>query len=374
MDRFIGCVKDISEALESTVRYQSPTSKPEKSYNRSKGMFTSLVASIVLATAQTPKTTIALSMMPTEPLGEETMIGAIREEIKLGVQGAYVSVKWSDLENEQPFNAKAMQDAVGMSKFLGGDVVVCIKPIDTGVKSMPVALMNRGFDDPMVVSAWEDMLQKVIPLLPKNTKALALGNEVDVYLNNHPTELPAFLNFVKTTRAFLKGAGVKAPVGLITTFDGLQRHPDLVKQIQSNFDVTMMTYYPLTQNFQVLPMSDVGKHFDDMLAVAGSKPLILTEVGCPAGEANKSNEDIQAEFIAKIFDQFKQRGSKITFANYFMQSDFPDQMVEMLEQYYQFKDDGFRSYLGSLGLKKSSGTPRKAFGEFKKQLRAWTGD
>ena len=336
-------------------------------------MFTSLLVGLVMA-AQTPKTTIALSMMPSEPLGEDTMIAAIRDEVKLGVQGAYVSIKWSDFENEQAFNPKPTVDAVGLSKFIGGDVVVCIKPVDTTAKSVPVALMSKSFDDPMLIDNWEAMLQKVVPLLPKNTKALAIGNEVDVYFNNHPTELPAFMNLVKSTKTFLRGAGLKIPVGIITTFDGLQRHPDLVKQIQSNFDVTMMTYYPVTQNFQVLPMGDVGSHFDSMLAMSGSKPLYLTEVGCPAGELNKSSEDIQAQFVTNVFDQLKQKGSKVAFANFFEQSDFPAQMVEALEQYYQLKDEGFSSYLGTLGLRKSNGTPRKAYGEFKKQLRAWTGE
>ncbi|MBI1333434.1 MAG: hypothetical protein GC165_11215 [Armatimonadetes bacterium] len=338
-------------------------------------MIAPIFAAFALASLQTGKPSIALSAMPREPLGEETMLDALRDEIRLEVQGAYVSVKWSDLENDQPFNAKAMQDALGMAKFIGGDsIVVCIKAVDTSVKSVPIAYATRKFDDPEVVKHWEDMLQQVIPLLPKQTKAIALGNEVDVYFHNHPDELPSFMELVKTTRAFLKGAGVKAPIGMITSFDGLQRHPDLVKQIQSGFDVTMMTYYPLDQTFQVLPMEDVGRHFDSMLAVAGSKPLFLTEVGCPAGESNKSSEDLQAQFVAKVFDQLKQRGSKISFANYFMQGDYPNQMLDMFEQYYQFKDDNFRSYLGTLGLRKSDGTPRKAYAEFKRQMRAWVGE
>ena len=337
-------------------------------------MFTSLIAAIAFSTFQTPKTAISLSLMPSEPLSEETMLAAVRDEIKIGVEGTYASVKWSDLENGQAFNPKPFQDAVGISKLLGGDVVVCIKVIDTTNKTVPIAYMLRPFDDPEVTNHWEEVLQKVVPMLPKNTKAIAFGNEVDVYLNNHPTEVGPFLNLVKGARTFLRGAGLKIPIGVTTSFDGLQRHPELVKQIQSNFDITMMTYYPLSANFQVLPLGDVGRHFDSMLAVAGSKPLYLTEIGCPASEGTKSCEDMQAEFVTKVFDELKAKGSKIPFANYFMQSDYPNNMLDMFEQYYQLKDDSFRSYLGSLGLRKSNGAPRKAYGEFKKQLRAWSGD
>lgn len=333
-------------------------------------MISTLIAALVFA----PKTQIALSLMPSEPLNEENYLAAIRDELKMGVEASYLSLKWSDLENEQAFSAKPLQDQAGISKLLGGDVVFCLKPIDTSVKCVPIALANKGFDDAQLTAAWESMLQKVVPLLPKNVKAIALGNEVDVYLGNHPEEVDSYLNLMKNARAFLRGAGIKVPIGVITTFDGLQRRPDLVKKIQSNFDVTMMTYYPLGQTFEVLPMSSVGSHFDAMLALAGSKPLILTEVGCPAGEPNKSSEDIQADFVKTVFGQLEKHPTQITFANFFEQSDFPSQMVDMFEQYYQVKDDKFRSYLATLGLKKSDGKPRKAYGEFRKHLRAWSGD
>ena len=338
-------------------------------------MFSVAVATLLFANQQvSSKTQIALSMTPSEPLSEDSYIAAIRDEIRLGVSSAYINVKWSDLENEQAFNPKALQDQLGVLKLLGGDCVVCIKPIDTTVKCVPIALVNRKFDDPQMINQWELMLQMVLPLLPKNVKAISLGNEVDVYLGNHPDEVAGYLNLVKSSRTFLRGAGLKTPVGVITTFDGLQRRPELVKQIQSNFDVTMMTYYPVDQKFEVMPMEDVGKHFDSMLAVSGSKPLFLTEIGCPSGELNKSSEDKQVEFVRAMFSQLEKHSANISFASYFQQGDFPTQFVDLYEQYYQVKDDRFRSYLSSLGLKKNDGKPKKAYGEFKKLLRSWNGD
>ena len=328
----------------------------------------------LLMPLQAPKTSIALSMMPSEPLNEESFMAALRDELRLGIEAAYVNVKWSDLENETAFNPKVFQDQVGIAKLLGGDTVVCIKPIDTSNKCVPIALANVGFGEQRMLDEWEAMLQKIIPLLPKNIKAISFGNEVDVYLGNHPNEVAGYLSMVKSARTLFRGAGIKAPIGVITTFDGLLRRPELVKKIQSNFDVTMMTYYPLGQTFEVLPMSSVGDHFIAMLDVAGSKPLVLTEIGCPTGEANKSSEDIQAEFIKLSFAQLQKHSSQITFASFFQQGDFPQSMVDMFEQYYQMKDDKFRSYLSSLGLKTTNGKPKKAYFEFRKQLRAWNGE
>ena len=338
-------------------------------------MISTLIATLaLLAPSQATKTSIALSMMPSEPLNEESYLAAVRDELRLGIEATYVNVKWSDLENETAFNPKAFQDQVGIAKLLGGDIVVCLKPIDTSNKCVPVALANVGFDEQRMLDQWETMLQKIIPLLPKNVKAISFGNEVDVYLGNHPNEVSGYLSMVKSARTLFRGAGIKAPVGVITTFDGLMRKPELVKKIQSNFDVTMMTYYPLGQTFEVLPMTSVEGHFSSMLSLAGSKPLVLTEIGCPSGEGNKSSEETQAEFIKQAFGQLQKNSAKISFASFFQQGDFPQSMVDVFEQYYQMKDDKFRSYLSSLGLKTTTGKPKKAYYEFRKQLRAWNGE
>ena len=108
--------------------------------------------------------------------------------------------------------------------------------------------------------------------------------------------------------------------------------------------------------------------------MSGSKPLILTELGCPSGELNKSSEDTQVDFVKAVFGQLEKHSSQISFASYFQQGDFPKTYVDLYEQYYQLRDDRFRSYLSSLGLKKNDGKPKKAFAEFKKLLRAWNGD
>jgi hypothetical protein len=326
----------------------------------------------LLGQASTPQCKISLSVMPRYPLSEEAYLDAIREQIQLGVTATYPNIKWSDLEGGQ--GLKPLQDQIGVSKFIGGDAVFCLKPIDTSNKSVPASLQTLPFDDPKVQEAWEEAVLEVAKALPKSVKVIALGNEVDVYFDEHPKELPAYLNMVKSAKTLLRGAGIKTPVGVITTFDGLVRRPELVKQIHSNFDVVMMTYYPMNSAFEVLPMASVPSHFERMLGMAGTKPLVLTELGCPAGTLNKSSEDIQADFIAQCFKQLKQNQSRISFANFFIQSDFGDPVVDMLETYYRLKDDRFRSYLATLGLSKSDGTRRKAFGEFKRQMRAWNSD
>ncbi len=302
--------------------------------------------------------------------GEEAFLGAIREQIRLGVQQVNVSIKWQDLENGMPFTLKPLQDQLGLAKFVGADLHVTFTGINTNVRSMPPDLATLPLNHPRLQQKWEDALMQVAKALPKNVKSISLGNEVDIYFQSHKDEIPAWNDLMKTSRALLRGAGITCPVGVITTFDGARRHPELVKQLQAPWSVFMTTYYPLNEGFEVLPVSDVPKHFAAMDTLAGGKDMYITEFGCPAGTANKSSEDVQADFVAASFAELRKRPN-VKLASYFLQADFSNQLVDIFEVYYQLKDDKFRSYLSTLGLRDGEFKPRKAHAVFRKQLSSW---
>ena len=327
-------------------------------------------ASFLLQQQPTKSCPIGLALGIGNGQGEEAFMGALREQIRLGVPQLNISIKWQDLENDQPFSLKPVQDQLGLAKFIGADVHVTFTGINTSTKSMPPDLGTLPLGDAQLQRRWEEALLKVVKALPPNVKSLALGNEVDVYFNDHKDEIPAWNDMMKTSRALLRGAGFTAPIGVITTYDGAKRHPELVKQLQQPWDVYMTTYYPLDQSFTALPISEVPSHFKTIDTLAGNKPIYFTEFGCPASEVNKSSEDIQAAFVDAAFTEIKKRPN-IKLASYFLQADFSDQMVDVFEYYYKIKDDRFRAYLSSLGLRRADGKPRKALSSFKKNLSAW---
>lgn len=335
-------------------------------------MFTAALAAatLFLQPQQAPNCPIGLALGTGNGQGEEAFLGAIREQIRLGVPQINLSIKWQDLENDQPFSLKPVQDQLGLAKFVGADIHVTFTGINTSTKSMPPDLGTLPLGNPQLQKRWEDALLKVAQILPKNIKSLALGNEVDVYFKDHKDEIPAWNEMMRTSRALLRGAGVTAPIGVITTFDGAKRNPELVRQLQQPWEVFMTTYYPLDQAFAVLPISQVPSHFDDLEALAGKKAMYITEFGCPASEINKSSEDIQAAFVDAAFLQIKKRPN-IKLASYFIQADFSTEMVDMFEYYYKIKDDRFRAYLSTLGLRAADGKPRKALKHFKKNLSDW---
>lgn len=335
-------------------------------------MVSSFISALLFAGVQTASPCkVSMSLSPVEPLTEASFISAVREQVRLGIESNTISVKWSEISSQ---NLKPLADQLGICQLIGGDVVFVLKPIDTSNRTTPESLQNIRFDSPELISQWEDTLLAVAKALPKSTKVIAIGNEVDVYLSEHPEQVDGFLNLIKQSRALLKGAGIQASLGTVTTFEGLRKRPELVKKIQSSFEVVMMTYYPINDSFQVLPAETVPSHFDQMVKFADNRPLILTEMGYPSGSANGSSEDAQAEFVKQVFISLKKHEKRIPYANYFNQTDWGNTFLDFFETYYQLKDERFRSFLGTLGLTKTDGTRKKSFAEFKRQIRLFNGE
>lgn len=318
------------------------------------------------------RTKVGLSLMATYPINEDAYLTAAREQIRFGVETFYISVKWEDFFAEGKFSPKPLQDQLGIAKLLGVHPVVCLKLIDTNNRSAPGGLLNIKMDDPVFVKAWEDTLVAISKLLPKDVEAIALGNEVDVYFREHPEEVDAFLNLVRSGRSILKGAGFTAPVGTITTFEGISKDRALVQKLQAPWDIAFFTYYPITSIFEVLPPQSITTHVQLMREVTGGRPFALTEIGYPASELNKSSDQLQSQFIREMFSFLMKAPNPPVFVNYFSQTDFAPPVLDYLENYYRLKDDRFRGYLGSLGLKDSEGRRRSSYAEFAKQMQIWT--
>lgn len=331
-------------------------------------MITSLITALTLSPMlwQDTKPKVSLTLNPIQPLSEDTLFGAIRQQLKMGVEGSALSVKWQDFSAD---NMKGLNDVLGVGKILGGDSILVIKTVDTNNRAVPQALTNLNFEDPVFVKQWEDMILLLSKNLPPNIKAIALGNEADVYFRDHPAETNAYLELMKSARSILKGAGVKAPIGIVTTYEGLQKDKALATKLQKGWDIVFMTYYPMNNQFEVLPPTETGKHLDEMIAFAGNRPLLLTEVGYPSSELNKSSEEKQAAFVKEFFTQLSSRSNKIPFANYFIQADFDGILLDFLESQYRMNDERFRAFLSSTGLTKSDGTKKKSYFEFKKMIR-----
>gem|GEM_PF-4731839 len=110
-----------------------------------------------------------------------------------------------------------------------------------------------------------------------------------------------------------------------SAFVGAQ-HAAPLRQSHLKFTTCTIGYYPLNAAFTTQAPESPLTDFPHMIAMVGEKPLLLQEVGYPAGEGLGSSEAQQAEFIQAVFDAWDAAGAKIPFLNLFAMGDFSDQM------------------------------------------------
>ncbi len=299
--------------------------------------------------------------------GFDELVKNVMELRTMGCDFIPQNNKWSEIDSGKPDLRKFEENLKG-SKGIGFSVAYTLRTLDTNQRNLPKDLEKKALDDPEVLSRLEKLISQMVPKLTDNVFAFSIGNEVDIYLRAHPEEIEAWFKLQKVAVAAIKKAKPGLPVGVTVTFEGLQKDPKLAARLMEGMDVAFYTYYPLDAKPAELAKR-VPADFAAMAAAAGKRPLIFQEVGYPASEKFGSSEAAQAQFVDLTFDALAKHGDRTLAASYFLLIDFSPSLVETLLGYYGLQDVAFKEFLSTLGLKRSDGTPRKAWGRMQERLK-----
>lgn len=341
------------------------------------GAMIQLLAAAALLTivADSPAQTMPLiGISPNVKVGGtiNDLVQDLKDLRAAGLRFQYISVKWNELEPEKgKIDLKKIDDAVNGLGGLGFDLAITIQTLDTNNRTLPADLMDKAFDSPEMRSRWEKLLRAVVPRFSAKVRWVMLGNEVDVYLAEHPAELDKYADFVDRGRQLVREIKPGLAVGVTCTFSGARGRPDHFQRLNRKSDVVALTYYPLKPDFGVQPVSVVEGDVAKMVEMAGRKPLLIQEAGYPADPLLGSSEEKQAEFVDALFDAGNTHPGRIAAVNYFLLVDFNDQLLATFLKYYRLPSARFRAYLATIGLRTADGTPRKSYATFLRRLRAW---
>jgi len=302
-----------------------------------------------------------------------------RQERLDGANLMYLSAKWCDLEPRLGQYNLSSLSSVEHIGALGFKILFTIQTLDTNHRSLPSDLMALPFDSPVVQNRFDALLKAIATRLGPDIRWVSLGNEVDVYLSQHESELEPYAKFVEHGRDVLKSQHPQLAVGVTTTYDGARYHPGIAARLNRKMDVVSMTYYPISADWHARPIASLDSDFARMIETAGTKPLLLQEFGCPA-DPSISSEDLQTSYVDGLFRQLKKYGDRVAGANWFLYCDFNHVLLDKLMGYYMEGQNGvaqdqavrFRGYLSSLGLKRADGKPRKSWEVFCSRTRAWS--
>lgn len=314
----------------------------------------------------TPVVALNATLSGSEPVS--AYAGEFAAAYATGARGAQIAAPWQALNpTGTTYDLTVLANPYFGTAALAGQgfatILLNLPIITVGTRSMPADIVTLPFDDPVVLARYRALLDQVLPYLTNEVRYVALGNEVDTYLAAHPTEWAAYWTLIEDARAYLATLRPAVMVGVTTTFDGATgAHADEVAALNANMDVVILTYYPIDgTTFVPRAPTSVAFDFAAMVAVAGDKPVVLQECGCPSSTVLASSEDLQAAFVSAAFAAWRTFGSdRFPFISFFKLRDWNDAHCMAISG-GQSAGQPFYEFLRSLGLEQNDATAKLAF-------------
>jgi len=145
---------------------------------------------------------------------------AYQQAMDMGVREVSVSLDWVSFEDVtgnyiDPFNILLAIESFYPLQV--GDTTLVLRPLDTPGPRLPTDLAGLLYDDPAVITAFEDFLfdlHKKLPNLNASGKLtrIQVGNEIDAYLGSDAAkwaQWQTFFNAAKAKIESLWGTGVE---------------------------------------------------------------------------------------------------------------------------------------------------------------------
>ncbi len=311
-----------------------------------------------------------------EPVTPETVQARFKQAVEAGVTFMYISPKWSELEPKAgEFHFRDLEADIEKSRLHGLPVVMNLRVVDTNQRSLPKDLETRSFQDRSLRDRLLTLIDALARKLEGRLSHVMIGNEIDAYFSPRPREVEAYAELYGVAARRLKELVPGLPVSATVTFGGLSEANGRLGPILDQTDFLALTYYPLEADFTFRDPATVGADFARILQAAGEKKVLLQEVGYSTSALNRSSEEKQAEFVAKVFAELRRQPGRFVGANFFLMSDFSEAMVEQFARYYGLPHaDRFRSFLATLGLFDKEGRPKKSWAIFRGQALAMKRD
>lgn len=303
---------------------------------------------------------------------------------KAGVNLIHIAPRWDEIESSPgSINFEGVRFApvsIINDRYpsLLREFVVVIKMIDTNVRTMPIDIAQKPFDDPEVLSRFE----KIIDTLAENPisrkiDVLLIGNEIDSYLVSHPQEIDAAKIFYQAAGDRIHQKMPHIQVGTIFTRQGASRDLNTFNSFNTHSDVIVYTYYPfggLGGNVVMRPVSDIKSDLETLATLAGDKPFGFTEIGYSSSEISQSSESEQKDFVNEIFKVLSPyaKTGQLEFMHYMMTFDPPPELTKNYAKAQGVDNASFNSMMNDLGLiDYDTGRKKPAWDAFKNGIESW---
>lgn len=301
----------------------------------------------------------------------QALLTRFNQTVDAGVSYISAAGKWVEIEqSKEKYNFDSLNFQRHLAERNNAKMSYTLRLIDTIHKAVPSDLMKKGWNDPAMEHRVLSLIEKMAPYLKGRVQWFMFGNEVDGYFEKHPDEIHAFALLHDKVSKRLKELVPEIKVSTTFQFGGIDKLNNSLKELNDRCEFMSFTYYPMKGDFTVQDPAAPHRDLPKMKQVAGSRVVILQEIGYPSGTANKSNQDLQAQFFENVFAEMRADPKTFVAGSVFLLADLRDKFAKDLASYYGINGyEPFRSFLQTLGMFDGNGKPKKSWETFQRELR-----
>lgn len=291
----------------------------------------------------------------------------------LGMQSVGLFQNWTAVEiSPNKFDLTIFDIANFYYPLNNISIDLTIAPIHTNKLELPSDLLNKNFDDIILINRFKTLLDSIkvhIPDLKLNS--LVIGSEHDVYLGTNETQWSQFTTFYISVTEYAKSIWPGIKVSTELTYNGIINHNIYAQLLNVKSDYIGVSYYPLNNDFTVKPITTIPTDFEKLVELYPTKQIIFYQYGYPSSILCNSSEEKQAQFISQTFTSWDKYSSNIKQIDFTWLHDLDSNAVNFYGNYYGLTDNIFLEYLQSIGLRRwnNNGADKLAFKELQCQAK-----
>lgn len=296
------------------------------------------------------------------------------EARQAGIQATHSYISWGQIEDADGTYNWSFSDLLLDTQALEGlRISLVIEFIHSSVPGeVPDDLAGRAFDDPEYIARAADFATAVAERYGDQIDYLAIGNEVNIYLQSNPADLEPYLAAFSTIRRAVRIARPDLPVGTVIAFhDVMNRDNWGIIDAFKDGDFLAYTYYPHDPGFRYDIATDgFNAVLENMLQASEEVPFIVVENGFSSSAELGSDEGRQARYVGDSFTALAAHRSDFNWHVWFSFHDMsPRACNELALSFVPGASDDldtsawndFNEYLCSLGLKNNDGSPKQGW-------------
>ncbi len=291
---------------------------------------------------------------------------------ELGITAFPFTFFWELLEPDSgTYNFEPLKMLDIFFPYYNSKVSLCITPIKYIDKGLPADLTGKSFSDTIVINRFKTLLDSVhFYLANTELSGLIIGNEIDLYFNQHPSEWSEYKDFYHAICPYAQqlwnnevNVGTEVCRNTLCTL-----YPTELQQINQVSDVIAVSYYPIDESFRGKEMTEVESDLDEILQLYPTEKIYIEETGYPTGMHNNSNEVKQSQYINFLFSYWDEHATQIVYIGLLWLTEISDADVNTFVEGYGMSSSSelaaFKDYLQTTAFRKYYGSGKNKHGYF----------